>query len=76
MYIDDKFTFGKYKGFTVRELLRNKNGLYLMWCLDNIKDFHLEPLNFETVIRETYFKQYLLVQKNVRKNKNDKSKIV
>ena len=67
MAIDEKFTFGKYKGLTVRELLRAKKGLYLMWCLENIDGFHLEPLNFENCIRNTYIKQYLAI---LKKKKN------
>ena len=67
MTIDEKFTFGKYKGSTVRELLNKKKGLYLMWCLENIKGFHLEPSHFENRIRNTYINQYLIVL-NKRKN--------
>ena len=68
MSIDDKFEFGKYSGLSVRDLLKQKKGLYLMWCLENLNGFHLEPLNFENSIRNTYFRQYLAVLKNKKRN--------
>ena len=60
MSIDDKLEFGKYSGMTPRELLKMKKGQYLMWCLANMKNFHIEPLSFEMAILERYSKQYYL----------------
>lgn len=63
MKLDDTFSFGKYKDKTLRSVLNDGNcGLYLMWCLENIRGFHLEPQHFEQSIRERYSKQYLIVQ--------------
>lgn len=68
MKLDDEFTFGKYKGKTLGTVLNEKNcGLYLMWCLENIKDFHLEPQHLEQTIRERYSNQYILVQLKKKK---------
>jgi uncharacterized protein (DUF3820 family) len=33
MQLDDKFTFGKYKGVTVRQLIRFDRS-YLEWCIE------------------------------------------
>jgi hypothetical protein len=40
------FTFGKFKGYTVRQLLNNvdmtcynRNKSYILWCLDNVAGF-------------------------------------
>ena len=33
--LDDEITFGKYGGYTVREVL-DKNPGYLRWCIENL----------------------------------------
>ena len=63
MKLDDKLTFGKYSGKTIRELIRNKKGLYLMWCLLNVRGFRIEPLELEDVIRQRYMFQFMAVQR-------------
>jgi hypothetical protein len=63
MGIDEEFTFGRYAGTTPRELLHNNKGLYLMWCLENVKGFHLEPASLEQGVRNQYAKQYIAVYK-------------
>lgn len=71
MTIDDTFTFGKYKGKTPRELIRDGKGLYLMYCLDFIPHFFLSPKNFETVIKQRYSKQLRAIQqKQIHGRKN------
>ena len=62
MQLDDQFTFGKYTGSTPRELLRQKKGLYLMWCLNNLSHFRIEPAAVEDAIKIKYTKQYLKVK--------------
>lgn len=42
MKILDKFTFGKYKGQTLKYVLQN-HGTYAVWCLKNITNFCIEP---------------------------------
>lgn len=61
MKIDDAFTFGKFNGTTPRELIHKKKGLYLMWCLNNIRGFHIEPESVEIAIRDKFKYQYLRV---------------
>jgi hypothetical protein len=63
MTLDTEFTFGKYSGSTPRELLRQKKGLYLMWCLSNLKGFHIEPVAVEDAIKLKYTSQYIRMQK-------------
>lgn len=63
MKIDEEFQFGKYTGKTPREVLHEKKGLYLVWCLENIKNFRLEPAEFEQAVRERYGKQYIAIIK-------------
>jgi len=62
MSLDDRFGFGKYEDCTPRELLRKKKGLYLMWCLNNIHGFHIEPASVEDAIRLKYTAQYIKVR--------------
>lgn len=71
MSIDDEFTFGKYKGKTPRNLIRENRGTYLVWCLENISHFHLYPYQFEHAVREAYASRYKAIRKkerDVRKN--------
>lgn len=42
MKLLDKFTFGKYKGQTLKYVLQNY-GTYVVWCLKNIPNFNIEP---------------------------------
>lgn len=64
MTIDTELSFGKYSGMTPRELIKNNKGIYLMWCLENIKSFTLEPKSLEDAIRRQYGKQYIIMCKN------------
>lgn len=66
MKIDDELTFGRYIGCTPRELLQKNKGLYLMWCIENINGFRLEPKSLEDAIRNQYTKQYIAVYKSRR----------
>lgn len=42
MKTEDKFSFGKYKGKTLQEVLSD-NCDYVWWCLQNIEYFTVEP---------------------------------
>jgi hypothetical protein len=59
--------FGKYVGKTPRELLNAQKGLYLMWCIMNIRGFHLEPSSLEDVVKERFMSPYLAVYSKRRK---------
>lgn len=65
MRINDTFQFGKYKGQTPRELIRSNKGWYLVWCLENIKSFKLEPEAFGCEVRRRYTKHYLRVKEAI-----------
>lgn len=41
--INDVFTFGKFKGKTILEVLENKPS-YIVWCIENIKNFTIDPV--------------------------------
>jgi hypothetical protein len=47
-YPESKFTFGKYKGQLVAEILQN-DPEYIQWCVDNIHWFRFK---YEPVITE------------------------
>ena len=41
--IDEKLTFGKYKGYTLRSVIESeRNPEYLLWCLENIEWFFVD----------------------------------
>lgn len=53
MKLLDKFTFGKYKGQTLKYILQN-HGTYVMWCLKNINNFNIEPKE----LQEKFLRKY------------------
>ena len=55
MKLNDKFTFGKFKGQTLKSVMANK-GSYVGWCLDNIPGFHIEPNDVEKAFVAQYDK--------------------
>lgn len=58
MKLYDTFTFGKFKGYTLKYVMANK-GSYVGWCLENIPNFHIEPKNMEEQFLKGY-KQWKL----------------
>lgn len=42
MKINDTFTFGKYKGQTLKTVLA-EHGSYVGWCMENVSGFDIEP---------------------------------
>lgn len=42
MKLKDSFTFGKYKGKTLRQVLEQENAAYVVWCINNIPSFSIE----------------------------------
>ena len=72
MTLDSEFTFGKYAGSTPRDLIRQKKGLYLMWCLSNLEGFHIEPVAVENAIKQKYATQYIKMQSTTKKGCKDK----
>ena len=63
MKLDDKLQFGKYAGYTIRDLIHKKKCPYLMWLLMNVRDFKIEPIELENVIRQRYMYQFMAVQR-------------
>lgn len=55
MKIDDVFSFGKYKGYTLKEVMA-EHGSYVGWCLENIPSFHIEPMDMEKHFLKNYNK--------------------
>lgn len=42
MKLSDLFTFGKYKGKTLKQVLEQENAAYVVWCIKNIPNFSIE----------------------------------
>lgn len=53
MKASDIFTFGKYKGKTLKEACA-ENGNYVWWCLNNVKGFCIEPQSLEDRFKREY----------------------
>ena len=45
MKTNDVFSFGKFKGQTLKEVMA-EHGSYVGWCLENIPNFHIEPKKY------------------------------
>lgn len=55
MRLHDIFTFGKFKGQTLKHIM-SEHGSYVGWCLENIHNFHIEPKDMEDFFLENYNK--------------------
>lgn len=55
MKTNDVFSFGKFKGQTLKEVMA-EHGSYVGWCLENIPNFHIEPKNMEEHFLDGYNK--------------------
>lgn len=42
MKLSDLFTFGKYNGKTLKQVLEQENAAYVVWCIKNIPNFSIE----------------------------------
>lgn len=42
MKLSDLFTFGKYKGKILKQVLEQENAAYVVWCIKNIPNFSIE----------------------------------
>lgn len=42
MKLSDLFTFGKYKGKTLKQVLEQENAAYVVRCIKNIPNFSIE----------------------------------
>lgn len=49
----DKFTFGKYKGHRLKWVMENHCS-YVWWCINNIRDFDIEPVRAKNEFIEDY----------------------
>ena len=58
MKLNDIFTFGKFKGHNLKEVMA-EHGSYVGWCFDNIPNFHIEPKDMEEQFLKGY-KQWKL----------------
>lgn len=55
MKSNDVFTFGKFKGLTLKRVM-SEHGSYVGWCLENIPNFHIEPKDMEEHFLRGYIK--------------------
>lgn len=53
MKLNDIFYFGKHKGQTLKAVMAT-NGSYVIWCLQNIPNFTIEPQE----LYEKFMNQY------------------
>lgn len=46
--LDWVFTFGKYKGDSIQEVIENGDADYVMWCQENVDwfDLHVDVLDY------------------------------
>ena len=63
--IHNVFTFGKFKGKTILQVL-DKNPSYLVWCIRNVKGFSIEPDLEKELCRQydEYYRKYELAKVN------------
>lgn len=54
--VQDVFTFGKYKGNTVEDVIHDDYG-YIVWCLDNLEWFKVDEYVYEllTTTMDKYY---------------------
>lgn len=45
--------FGQYKGVFISDILDTDPG-YLLWCMENVKDFDLELSIYEDAVNSTF----------------------
>ena len=59
MKTNDVFSFGKFKGQTLKEVMA-EHGSYVGWCLENIPNFHIQPEDVEDAFLRNYniWKEY------------------
>lgn len=53
MKMTETFTFGKFKGQTLKSVCAN-HGSYVGWCLENVPEFRIEPKNVEDAFLRGY----------------------
>lgn len=56
--LDTQLNFGKYKGYTIRQIIDDGGAGYLEWCMDNIEWFELDDKTYERV-EEILYPDYL-----------------
>lgn len=70
--INDMFTFGKFKGKTILEVLENKPS-YIVWCIENVKNFRIDPVLSKELLEQ--YHNFFNID-NTRAFKNDVTKLM
>lgn len=66
MKTEDIFTFGKFKGKSLKEVMA-EHGSYVGWCMENVKGFDIEPEELKNRFMESY-KKWKEIKKKEQEN--------